>query len=402
MRVAWRWVVAGVAAAAAAARLARLADSPSAELGLAYAVARSWGEDPANVFPPYALQSALWWQRPLAFALAAPAAALGPTAFRVAVALVGSVLPPLVAWAVLRCGGRPLAAATAGFVAALHPTLVHAGTDAWAAGLASSLAVGALLAYRSDRPAAAGLLALAAAWSHPAGLAAPLALLAAAAVRAARRGEARLYPLELDRAATAGAAASLLGVLPSAAAWLFRGIGSGMASGADVAVLLAPFLLVVGALTADRAVAFRPVARVRLAPASVAVLALVLLVAAPSVPALSADRGDDLGGVLAALGPEPWDSVLLVDVDWRLVPHPFADGARLVGWSYTTVSIPLGEWVHAVEGSGHTVIAKEPRRLNEALRSAYAECVLHEDARYVVLDGACTPGHGDEFRALLG
>jgi hypothetical protein len=392
--------------AAAAARLALLLRPPSPALDLAYAMARHWGADPANVVPAYSLQSALWWQRPLAFDLMSPFAALGPLPFRAAIALAASVLPALIAVAVLRWQGRPAVAAVVGLAAALFPPLVHVGVDAWPATLAATFAVGTLLAAKAGRPALAGALAAASAWSHPAGLATPLVLFAVASVRAARRKEARLYPLELDRPATAAAAATLLGVLPSAAAWLLLGGPALLATAsADAAiqagfVLLAPWVLLFGAWAAGRALLSGAWADRGLA-ANAAVAAAAVLAAALALPPLAAVAGDGLGGVRDALGPAPWGSVLLVDVDWRLVPHPFADHAGLVGWSYTTVAIPLDEWVHAVEGSGHTVLAKEGRPLNAALRSAYAECVVHEDARYVVLDGACTPGHGDAFRAQM-
>lgn len=399
-------MVAGVAAAAALARLALLLRPPSPGLDLAYAVARHWGADPSNVVPPYTLQSALWWQRPLSFALVSPFAALGPVAFRVAIALAASVLPAWVALAVLRWRGRPLVAAVTGLVAALHPSLVHVGVESWPATFAATFAVGTLLAARAERPALAGLLATASAWSHPAGLTTAAVLFLLGTARAARRGEARLYPLELDRLATAGAAATLLGVLPSAAAWLLLGGPALLATASADAtaqvgfLLLAPWVLLLGALASGWALRPGPWPDRALA-IDAALVAVAFLAAALALPALARVAGDGLDGVRGELGPAPWGTVFLVDVDWRLVPHPFADHAELVGWSYTTVSIPLDEWVHAVEGSGHTVLAKEGRPLNVALRSAYAECVVHEDERYVVLDGACTPGHGDAFRAAM-
>jgi hypothetical protein len=391
------WVVGGVAAAAVVARLVLLAFPESPDVDLSYAVARHWGADPANVVPPYSLQSALWWQRPLSFALVAPSAALGMTAFRVAIALAASLAPPMVALAVLRLRGRPWLAALAGLAAAVHPTLVQAGTDAWPASLAAAAAVGAFLAAAADRPLAAGFLALASAWCHPAGLAFAVAWLAVAVVRAARRGQARAYPLELDRAATAAAGALLLGVLPSAAGWLLLSgpaLASASGSGVAATAFLAPWLLVVGGLASAAGVGSRRWA--------IAVAVVAALAAAPWLPGLAAARADPLEGAVAALGPRPWDSVLLVDVDWRLVPHPFADQAQTVGWSYTGVALPLGDWVHAVEGSGHTVLHKEDRTLNRALRAAYAACVSYEDRHYVVLDGRCTPGHGDGLRAIMG
>jgi hypothetical protein len=390
-----RWTVAAVAAVALAARLYLLDGPASADLDLGYAVARHWGTDPSNVVPPYRLLSALWWPRPLAFVLAAPFAAAGPFPFRVGVALAATAPFPLAAWAALRANARPWVAGLAVGVAAALPSVARAGTDAWPASLAVAFALGAFHAMRSERPIPAAALALASAWSHPIGLLAPLALLAVTAARAAQRGEARLYPLELDGPATAAAAALLLAPLPSAVAWLRFGgptllaTASWAAAGAVALVVLVPPLLVA-------ALRPHPVAAAAPALAVVAVLAASL-----ALPGLGPSPDPGIDGAVAALGPSPWGSVLLVDVDWRLVPHPFADGARLVGWAYTTVSLPPGDWVHAVEGSNWTVLAKEDRPLSHALRSAYGGCAVYEDARYVVLDGACTPGHGAAFRAQI-
>jgi len=86
--------------------------------------------------------------------------------------------------------------------------------------------------------------------------------------------------------------------------------------------------------------------------------------------------------------------LVLVDVDWRYVAEPFAQRAGQLGWAYTTASVPIGEWTHAVEASNATILAKADRPLNRDLRAAYAGCVQWEDERFAVLDGARCAGLG--------
>lgn len=158
---------------------------------------------------------------------------------------------------------------------------------------------------------------------------------------------------------------------------------SGKAAAAGLALILAILILVPSTLGAkDLASPGAP------PPASLAQLSDQL-------------QGDDLADVVAAIRADQWAVVFLVDPGWFHVDHPFAERAGALGWAYTTVNIPLGEWTYAVEGSDVTVLMKVGRPLNEALREAYADCIQYEDATYVLIEGPRCLGRGDQLREAL-
>jgi hypothetical protein len=477
LRIGQRWRMAGpprlgvrpalvaLFALAAALRLAFLEGPFFGEEAIHYAVARHWGADPANVFPPYSLNQALWWQRPVFSLLLAPGAAAGLVAYRVEHALVASLLPPLAVLVARKAGVRPWLAYGAGVAIAAHPAFVLWGARAFPDTAMAVFVLGGLLAHQAGRPLVAAGLLLAAAWTKETALLALLGLLGWTLWRGRAAGGVRFWPLELDRPSTALLGAALLAPLPLAysvlglggsllgwadgparspwaavagalpTAWLLLPLIAGLASprvrpwvglallplvaaaaGAWIgfgippaaAVLPGALALVAAAVALDQTVRHAsPRTRLssRVAAAGLAFALLVVAVvpdggAARAVAALAAEpapslaqvpavlRSDPLGDAVGAIRPEQWaGAVLLVDVGWHHVHSPFAERARFVGWSYTTVDLPAGDWTHAVEGTDATVLRKVPRPLNEALRATYADCAQFEDGHYVVLAG---------------
>lgn len=464
---------------AAALRLA-LVDGPLfGDEAVHYAVARHWGADPANVHPPYRLNEALWWQRPVFSLLLAPGAALGLPAYRIEHALVASLLPVLVLAVARKAGVRDLLAVPAAVATAVHPALVLWGSRAVPDAAMAVLALAGILAHQARRPLAAGALLLAAAWTKETGALVLLGLLAWAVWTGRAAGAVRLWPLELDRPSTALVGAALLAPLPAAyavlalggriagwhaplppsglptllaSAWLLApllaglalrrsrpwsalalaGVGlaaaamrAGLAAEPSSVVLPVTLGVLASAIALDALLrsprSAAPTARRAAQATSVALAACLVLVAlvppshpagalaAPGAPADSPAlpqlpgrlRGDPLAGALAALGPDEWSVVLLVDPEWYHVHHPFAARAGFVGWAYTTVALPPADWAHAVEGSTATVLQKVDRPLSHALRATYADCLLYEDARYAVFAGDGCAGRTGRLQSEL-
>lgn len=186
-------------------------------------------------------------------------------------------------------------------------------------------------------------------------------------------------------------------------------------------VLPAALAVVAAAIALDQAAgharpAIRSAGRVAV-PATALLLALVAFVPAAwpgkawvtpgvgpqaSLPELGAGlQGDDLADAVAALQPDHWEVVFLVDVGWFHVHEPFATRAGAVGWSYTGVDIPLGEWTYAVENTNVTVLYKVERAVNLALRETYADCVLYENTSYVLIEGGSCTGRESMFRSAV-
>jgi hypothetical protein len=101
----------------------------------------------------------------------------------------------------------------------------------------------------------------------------------------------------------------------------------------------------------------------------------------------------DLEAVLAQVRSGSWDSMLLVDVPWYHIVHPFHDafdrGETWFLWSDRDV--PRDAWPAAVEFPRRiTVVATEPSESNRAFRDLHEHCWRLVTPRYVVLDGhAC-------------
>lgn len=475
-RWAWPAALAAVWALAAALRLALLDGPLYGDESAHYAVARGWGDDPDNVTPAYALNEALWWQRPLFSVLLWPGAALGLAAYRVEHALLAALLPVLAAEVARKAGAGPVLALGAGLALAVHPDLVLWGSRVFPDSIMAALVLGGIRAHQSQRPLAAAGLLLAAVWTKETAFVALASLLAWSLWTGRRSGTVDLWPLRLDRRATALLGAALLAPLPLAhavinvggrvpgwsttplaaahldglflTAWLLVPIAAGLAWRRSrpyaLAALAYPafyvaygslghgverwYLVLPAALAAlAAAVALGEAARqaapsVRAAGRGVAAALAVLLLATALVPDTLAPkqavapasppaaslgqlgaalRGDPLEDAVAAVREGQWGVVFLVDVPWFHVHHPFAERAGAVGWSYTGVSIPLAEWAHAVEGSDVTVLLKVDRPFNLALREAYADCVQHEDAQYVLLEGPRCPDRLEALREAL-
>lgn len=118
-----------------------------------------------------------------------------------------------------------------------------------------------------------------------------------------------------------------------------------------------------------------------------------------SLPQMSSQlRGDDLAETLDAIRPAQWESVLLIDVGWFNVHHPFAERAEVLGWSYSVVDLPMEEWAYAIETSQVTVLLKvDDGAFNLAIRAAYADCVQFENPSYQLIDGTRCPGRADRL-----
>ena len=217
------WAPLAVFGLAAALRLAFLDGPFHGDEAVHYAVARHWGADPANVYPPYRLNEALWWQRPLFAVLFAPGAALGLAAFRAEQALVSALLPVLVLAVARAAGVRPWLATGAALATALHPALVLWGARVVPDPAMGVLVLAGILAHQRRRPVAAAALLLAAAWVKETAALALVGLLAWTLWAGRTRGEVRWWPLELDRPSTALLGALLLAPLPSAYAVLGLG-----------------------------------------------------------------------------------------------------------------------------------------------------------------------------------
>ncbi|MEK6975988.1 MAG: hypothetical protein AABY18_06570 [Candidatus Thermoplasmatota archaeon] len=148
---------------AVAARLSLAWTRPFGDEAHHYYIARHFGHGPTNVLGMLDNEWLFWW-RPLFSLLLSPGAQFGFTGFRVGYVLLAAVLAPAL-WSWLRGRGvSPVASATAGGLAALHPFLVVWGVRAFPDGLMVAVFVAGLAVWERGRVLAGAALLLAATW----------------------------------------------------------------------------------------------------------------------------------------------------------------------------------------------------------------------------------------------
>jgi len=99
-------------------------------------------------------------------------------------------------------------------------------------------------------------------------------------------------------------------------------------------------------------------------------------------------------------------TVFLVDLGWFFTLYPFAEMASTVrtGYSewYDGSEASADDWAHLVESfAASTLVHKETRPVNEALRSVYADCIVYENPDYVVIDGRGCTGRATDLHERL-
>jgi hypothetical protein len=85
-------------------------------------------------------------------------------------------------------------------------------------------------------------------------------------------------------------------------------------------------------------------------------------------------------------------SVVLVDVPFESISHPFHDAAPMAPLRFMFSNTPedLGRWAQAVGANGTmTLVLKGGAPLNQALREVYADCVMRDEAEWTLLTGGC-------------
>jgi hypothetical protein len=108
-----------------------------------------------------------------------------------------------------------------------------------------------------------------------------------------------------------------------------------------------------------------------------------------------------LDAPVAALPLDGSTDVMVVDVEWFYLYYPFAETANFTGWSYTFIEVPPATWAKAVEGPQATLLGKNDRPMNQALRVAYADCRVWENDGFAIFQGQRCPGREAQLAAAL-
>ncbi len=245
-------------AAALAARLWLLDARPYGDEAHHYFVAREFGALPPTLVDGQPIRWLFWW-RLMFSVLLVPGAQVSFTAFRVDYMLLTSLLPLVVWWWLRARGVRPVAAAGAGLVAALHPFFVVWGVRAFPDELMAVGYVGALALWERGRHGWSAAAWVGALWVKEVALIGLLVLCAEEALRAVRGWVREGEPLLDRRQLWLGAALALAwvphwianamgGRMPG---WSRGGSLAGVLDGAFTTVWLVP--LVALALLSSRA-----------------------------------------------------------------------------------------------------------------------------------------------------
>lgn len=114
-------------------------------------------------------------------------------------------------------------------------------------------------------------------------------------------------------------------------------------------------------------------------------------------------RSPNLRAVLDVLDARRPHTVMMVDVYLPTALYPLSSKSeKQLGWgTLITQSFhqDLIPWVTAIEDrSNLTLVEKHEHALNLAIRSTYADCLIHDNFEFAVIDGPGCRGRGDALR----
>lgn len=119
-------------------------------------------------------------------------------------------------------------------------------------------------------------------------------------------------------------------------------------------------------------------------------------------------RDNDLQAAIQAMRLAPERDVFLADLYEPYVVYPVAVQSGRVwnsnSWDTEHFGAEVSRWSDAIESRAHVTLVDKnrwgrPTALIVAVQEVYADCAVHDSARYLVIEGASCAGRGDELEA---